>query len=101
MCAEVARQFEPPLNGGNPGPKVRTGRTVIVLLAAVGLLAVFSPLGAVVLASPASATTAPTITLTTQWSGAAMGGERLGFTVANFPPTQRSPGPSWTTKRER
>ena len=92
MCAVVARGFEPPWNGGNPGQPVRTGRTVIVLLAAVGLLAVLSPL--VVAASPASAaSTTPTITVTTSFDEGALGGEPIGFDASGFPPSSSFP---WT-----
>jgi Bacterial Ig-like domain (group 3) len=85
MCAEVARGFEPPLNGGNPRRQVRTGRRVIVLLAAVGLLGVLSPL--VVAASSASAAVPnPIITVTTTWTDGAMGGEPIGFVASGFPP---------------
>jgi hypothetical protein len=102
MCAaEVARGFEPPLNGGNPGRQVKTSTTVIVLLAAVGLLAVLSPL--VVAASPASAAS-ETITVTTPFDGGAMGGESIGFDATGFPPnslfpyqiTDNETGPSYT-----
>jgi hypothetical protein len=82
MCAEVARRFEPPLNGGNPERQVRTGRKSIVLLAAVALLAVLSPL--VVAASPASAAS-ETITVTTTYDEGAMGGEPIGFNASGFP----------------
>ena len=90
MCAEVARRFEPPLSGGNPGRQVRTGRIAIVLLAAA-LLAVLGPL--VLAASPASAASTPTITLTTPYNGGAMGGEEVGFDASGFPPNSSLP---WT-----
>ena len=76
------------LNGGNPGRQVRRGRTSIVLLAAVGLLAVLSPL--VVAAARASAAT-PTITVTTSYDGGAIGGEPIGFNASGFPPNTTFP----------
>jgi hypothetical protein len=93
MSAEVARGFEPSLNGGNPGRQARTGRTSIVLLAAVTLLAVLSPLVLAVSSASADLTGYPNpiITVTTTWDDGAMGGEPIGFTATGFPPNTLSP----------
>ena len=68
----------------------------IVLLAAVRLLAVLSPL--VVVASPAWAAT-PTITITTSYDDGAMGGNQSGSMRPASRPTRPSPGRASMTNR--
>ena len=89
MCAEVARGFEPPLNGGNPGRQVRTGRTVIVLLAAVGLLAVLSPLAVACIARLGhNHADHHSHHAVERWGD---GGRGLGFNAADFTPNTAFP----------